>query len=298
MMNFRQISNFFKPEGFVQVFNFHKIYPSKSDIVLEHGNPLEGICKNEFEEIVRYFHERNYVFINEQDIILKKINPKRRHIFLTFDDGYFSNTLILDILEKYNAKATFYIVTDFIENRKQFWWDIHYRERHKQNKSEAFIQEERQQFYTMKGDQQYGYLEQEFGTDAIYFSTELSRVMTKTELHNFAQHPLVSLGNHTHQHIDMAAFDREYLMYSLQKAQFFLENMTDKPVESVSYPFGSYNEVALDCVAALGLKVGVSTISGKNKCSEIYKNNETLHLRRSSLKGYFPIRNQCEEIEN
>ena len=297
-MNIRHFTDFFKPKGFVQVLLFHKIYPSKSDIILEHGDPLEGICKSEFEEIIRYFHERNYLFINEQDIILKKLNPRRRHLFITFDDGYFNNTLILDILEKYNAKATFYIATDFIENGKQYWWDIHYRERHKQCKSEAFIREERLQFYTMTGEQQYEFLEQTFGSDALYYSTELSRVMTKAELQNFARHPLVSLGNHTHQHINMAAFEREYLMHSLQKSQDFLENTTQKPVESISYPFGEYNETALSCVAEFGLKLGVSVDCGKNKCSEIYKNNQILKLRRSIPNGYFPIRNQCNKIEN
>lgn len=52
----------------------------------------------------------------------------RNPVHITFDDGYKDNfTTILPILKKHGASASFYIATDYIENRRLFWWDkVHY----------------------------------------------------------------------------------------------------------------------------------------------------------------------------
>jgi peptidoglycan/xylan/chitin deacetylase (PgdA/CDA1 family) len=43
---------------------------------------------------------------------------------LTFDDGYRDNlTMALPILQKHHAKAVFFIATDFMSERKLFWWE-------------------------------------------------------------------------------------------------------------------------------------------------------------------------------
>jgi len=45
-------------------------------------------------------------------------------VLLTFDDGYRDNhDVVLPLLQKHNLTATFFIATDFIENRRLFWWD-------------------------------------------------------------------------------------------------------------------------------------------------------------------------------
>ena len=53
---------------------------------------------------------------------------RQKIAILTFDDGYFNNSLILPILEEFGVPALF-IATDNIRENKCFWWDVHYRER-------------------------------------------------------------------------------------------------------------------------------------------------------------------------
>jgi peptidoglycan/xylan/chitin deacetylase (PgdA/CDA1 family) len=52
----------------------------------------------------------------------------RNPVHITFDDGYKDNfSTILPILKKHDAPATFFVATDYIENRRLFWWDrVHY----------------------------------------------------------------------------------------------------------------------------------------------------------------------------
>lgn len=45
-------------------------------------------------------------------------------LMITFDDGYADNYhAALPILQRHGLKATFFITTDFIEDRRIFWWD-------------------------------------------------------------------------------------------------------------------------------------------------------------------------------
>lgn len=45
-------------------------------------------------------------------------------LLITFDDGYLDNhDVVLPILQKHGVKATFFIATHYISERRLFWWD-------------------------------------------------------------------------------------------------------------------------------------------------------------------------------
>ena len=45
-------------------------------------------------------------------------------LLITFDDGYLDNhDVVLPILQKHGARATFFVATRFIDERRLFWWD-------------------------------------------------------------------------------------------------------------------------------------------------------------------------------
>ena len=72
-----------------------------------------------FEENIKTLLENGYTFIsfNElNDANNGKIKLPSKPILITMDDGYYSNyEYIYPILEKYNVKASIFIVTDNIE---------------------------------------------------------------------------------------------------------------------------------------------------------------------------------------
>ena len=71
-----------------------------------------------FEAQVKTLRDSGYTFLTARelgDIIDGTNKMPKKAVVITVDDGHFDNaTVILPILRKYNAKATFYIIPDFI----------------------------------------------------------------------------------------------------------------------------------------------------------------------------------------
>jgi peptidoglycan/xylan/chitin deacetylase (PgdA/CDA1 family) len=65
-----------------------------------------------------------YVQLREMVKKLKRFSLGRKEIVITFDDGYadnFHNAKL--ILEKHGIPATFFVVSDTVNNKEGFWWD-------------------------------------------------------------------------------------------------------------------------------------------------------------------------------
>lgn len=288
--------NTFNYQPFVQTILLHKIYLSRKDVIPSNGTTVDGIDISQFESFIKYFKTRNYEFINERDIIEGLIDPNQRYIYLTFDDGYFNNFYALDILNKYQAKATFYISTNHIEEEKSFWWDVLFRERSKQKKDENFISQELKKLYQLKWQDQETYLRKEFGERALCPLNDLDRPMTKKELELFGKHDYVYLGNHTHNHLNTTIYSKEELILSIKIAEKFLSEITTKPVKSISYPYGFYNDIVVDTVKELDYLIGFTVNKGKNTIDEALDKSQQLRLKRVQLSGHSDINLQCHNL--
>lgn len=70
----------------------------------------------------RWFHpiglEDLFAFVRSGRALPK--NP----VLVTFDDGYRDNhDVALPILQRHGVRATFFIATDYVEQRRPYWWD-------------------------------------------------------------------------------------------------------------------------------------------------------------------------------
>ena len=78
----------------------------------------DPIHPREFEEHLKYINDY-YEIISLNKLVyflLNDLKPTNPSIVITFDDGYIDNYFeALPLLIKYNAKATFFVVTNFIE---------------------------------------------------------------------------------------------------------------------------------------------------------------------------------------
>lgn len=89
-------------------------------VVNYHGTQKKFIT--EFDRQIKFF-QKNFTIIKPIDLdsfynntISKSSKP---FLLLTFDDGILNNLYAIDVLDKYNLKAYFFVVPDFINTKKE-----------------------------------------------------------------------------------------------------------------------------------------------------------------------------------
>src|SRR3954452_19795147 len=96
----------FRERSAVMSFLFHSLFRNEQEIALNLMDPLQRTTVAQFRQFVEYYVDQGYRFITPADLIAGLSDG--RYAMITFDDGYFSNTLVLPVLEQFNVPATFY----------------------------------------------------------------------------------------------------------------------------------------------------------------------------------------------
>jgi len=85
------------------------------------GN-LYSVKKNEFVKQMEFLQKNDYKSISLNTFVRKNKLPENlptKSVIITFDDGYEDNfTTAMPILKKYDFTATFFVTTNFINNKK------------------------------------------------------------------------------------------------------------------------------------------------------------------------------------
>lgn len=102
------------------ILTYHRITNNKSH--LSGPNQSLFISKKSFELQIKHL-VRKYKIVS-LDQLVKNINNRQPVIAITFDDGFkdiFLNAY--PILQKYRVPATIFLTTDYINQKKVYWWD-------------------------------------------------------------------------------------------------------------------------------------------------------------------------------
>lgn len=100
----------------IKTLTYHFIYDSEK----EECN--QSICQsfNQFESHLKYIRENDYftLRLNEVELYLAgKLQIPEKSIVLTIDDGTIFNTNAIKLLEKYEANATLFVITGWIDTK-------------------------------------------------------------------------------------------------------------------------------------------------------------------------------------
>ncbi len=103
----------------IRNFLFHRVSPQRDPL----WDPMDVKL---FEKTIKYISEKYEVLLFEDLAFDEKLKSKKnRFATIMFDDGYKDNIeFALPILEKYNVKASFYVVTESIEKNIPTWTHI------------------------------------------------------------------------------------------------------------------------------------------------------------------------------
>jgi peptidoglycan/xylan/chitin deacetylase (PgdA/CDA1 family) len=103
----------------IRNFLFHRVNPQRDNL----WDPMDVKL---FEKCIKYISTHYRVELFEKIVFSEEaMNSKNKYASIMFDDGYKDNIeYALPILEKYNIKASFYVVTDCINKNIPTWTHI------------------------------------------------------------------------------------------------------------------------------------------------------------------------------
>ncbi len=255
--------NFRSEKNRLLIFYFHGLYESIKQKQANHIDPQNNMTVHQFVDFIEYFLHHKYKFVKPEDL-LTGLKEDQAYIMISFDDGYFNNTLVLEILTKYNIPAVFFITTSNVKENKSYWWDIIYKFRAKQGIKLETIRNEQRSLKSVKFPVIDSYIAQNFGIKAFDPWSDIDRPFNEAEVKNLAQNPYVSIGNHTHNHTILTCYTREEIRQELNESNKILFNLTGRYPLSAAFPNGNFNKMVLEATEEAGFKYAFTTEPKKN----------------------------------
>jgi peptidoglycan/xylan/chitin deacetylase (PgdA/CDA1 family) len=271
-------------------FLFHSLFRDQAEIDRNLVDPLQRTTVTQFRRFIEYYLACGYRFVDQNELLGGLPSPGK-YALITFDDGYFNNHLARPVLEEFGIPALFFISTDHVVSNRSFWWDVLYRERKAEGATTSQIYREGVALKTLRTTQIEEILRRRFGDEAFVPRGDIDRPFTPNELREFQASPSVFLGNHTHNHAILTNYPSERLREEIAQAQQWLSQISSKPVLSIAYPNGAFDQTVMDICTELGLRIGFTVKPMKNTLP--LPAPAMLQLSRFAPDQFDSIESQC-----
>ena len=297
------------------ILMYHRVLPT--ELLKEDLNVGMAVTTTEFEKQIKTLKSKyRIVSIDEFN---KNIKKKKNDftVVITFDDGYKDNLIhALPILEKYKIPATIYITTRFLDNDTWMWWyeikkeilnkselkfkfkNLKYNFVINSDKEKKLTFEKiRKLFLDSKERDQIQLIEEITGTKERKSYSDIC--LSKEDLIALDKNPLITIGSHSHTHLNLSILDKENLLYEINKANEKLENLLSHKIKHFSYPYGQKQQVSTresNLLADLDFITAVTTqVYPIRNCSSfllprIYVGNKTCEKTLiNHLSGFYNL---------
>lgn len=272
---------------------FHSLFQDEAEIQRLTSDPQQAVTVRHFRGCIEYFLKAGYRSVSPADV-LRGLDRERRHILITFDDGYFNNHRALPVLEEFDVTATFFVSAGHVGQGRAFWWDVLYRagKAAGQTRQEIYgLFVKLQKMTTEKVD---AFVREKLGADGLRPASDADRPFTPAELRDFARSKHVFIGNHTSNHAILGNYTGDGVRAEIAGAQRLLEEMTGAPPLAIAYPNGDVTPEIARTAAACGLKLGFTTEARKNYVTELCEGDHPMLLGRFCPYGNDQLLEQCE----
>lgn len=261
---------------------------SGSKIVMYHGIDLTGSKKfnarfigiKDFENQIIYF-KKHFNVVSLSDYHQGNYNKKLFTIAITFDDGYLNNLkYALPILEKHKVPASFFITGLNTINENIIWSDfvdiassflkgdikIDGMDFYKKVNGRLYRKEDDLALYDLiKNDSKAGYefkkeIQKSFLLKIKDFRNDPSlfdywKIMSDVEIQQFSKSKFVTVGSHGYFHNNLKSIGHYEAMKEISESKTYLEHLTQKEINSIAFPDGSYTRKIIDDTAKLGINL-------------------------------------------
>lgn len=283
------------PWRWLTVLTFHRVAgPGSSGFDPETIDTTPEQFDRQVETMKRYF-----TLIDTRDLDEHRAgkplpdNPA----MITFDDGYRDNVdNALPILRKHGARATFFIASGFVTDRRLFWWErINYVMKHAPlaRLRLAYPEEREHDLSTPEARRRstralLALVKAWQGLDLERFLGELGDaaqvpwardaerafadqlIMTWDDVRALADAGM-DVQSHTHRHRVLQTLEPQALLEDLRASRQEIEAATGRPARALAYPAGrsiaEWSEVRL-AVRRAGFRIGFSSHTGTSRLGE------------------------------
>ena len=290
----RSLSRLHRDRPALLTFLFHSLFEDQQEIDRDHVDPQQCVTRQHMRTFLGYFQEAGYRFAHPEQL-KTGLDPAGRYVLVSFDDGYYNNLRMLDLMEEFQAPALFFVTTGNIQRAECFWWDVVYREMRRQGKGRAEISARQKSLKNLHHREILAQLTEQFGADCLQPWSDTDRPLTAEELRHLAAHPLASIGNHTSDHYLLDRYPDQEVLAQIEGGQQDLQQLLGQRPGIIAYPNGSYSQQTIDCARqTAGLEIGITVDKGKNYLPIDWQTDQAFTLRRFVLWGTEDISAQCD----
>lgn len=273
-------------------FLFHSLFADESQVSQQLVDPLQETTVAQFRQFIRYYLDHGYEFVGPERV-LAGLRPDRKYAVITFDDGYFNNTLALPVLEEFGVAALFFISCDHVRLGKCFWWDVLHRELAARGATAKEIHREALAMKALRTEEIEARLSARYGARAFAPRGDIDRPLTTEELKAFARHPLVRIGNHTANHAILTNYPVEEARRQVTRAQEWLAEATGTAPVAIAYPNGDHDAPVVSTCREAGLKLGFTVRPEKTALPVNGKGDALMRLGRFTPHADDRMIRQC-----
>jgi len=255
-------------------------------IIKQYGNDyifsfyLHNPSKKHFERIIKWLIENNFNFISTkklEQILAKEDISIPRSVWLSFDDGWKDNIEnVIPVLEKYNIPATIFISTKPVE-RGFYWFSF-------AKKNRSLFNINIKKLWSLPDNKRKEIIENSLKNLEPNIEYE---AMTAEEIKTISQNSLITIGNHTDDHVILLNCTEDEIKFEINEAKRKLEEITQKEINIFAYPNGDYDERVIEIIKDLKINLAATTeqsfINLKNKPYK-YKVPRIMIMDDGSLK--------------
>lgn len=211
-------------------------------------------------------------------------------VMITFDDGYRScHDVTLPILRAVGVRATFFISTSFVEERRLYWWErislaiahtkiakaaISYPQPLELDKSDPRLRKTLSDLIKNTPNLDVDrFLDELYTALRVEWNREIEReyadglIMTWDQVRGLTRAGM-DVESHGRRHRVLKTLDDEMLHDELAGSRADLEAALGRPVRAVAYPVGRSiaREARIrDAIASAGYRIGLTNASGVNR---------------------------------
>ncbi len=234
-----------------------------------------------FDKTIHYISKKYQVELIENLVHSKDLNKKNHFATIMFDDGYLDNLeYAAPILAKYKVPASFYVVTDCIDQNIPTWThilehqfihtkmraiDLNFDFIHAAFKNGefngeidriAFVQKLKPYLKKCTHEQRSIILQRIAET---FIDVEIPKIMMNWAEVNQLKSAGHYIGSHTCSHCMLGTMsDENEIANELTLSRHRIEEKLGHKSVSISYPVGSYNEMTIKLSKAAGYSLGLA----------------------------------------